>query len=68
MNAIELKELTKDYGGGRGVFHLNLTIGEGEMVGYVGTNGSGKTTTIRQMMGFIRPTAGEACVTGLNAW
>lgn len=68
MNAIELKELTKDYGGGRGVFNLNLTIGEGEMVGYVGTNGSGKTTTIRQMMGFIRPTAGEACVTGLNAW
>lgn len=68
MNTIELKNLTKDYGGGRGVFDLNLSIGEGEMIGYVGTNGSGKTTTIRQMMGFIRPTAGEACVAGLNAW
>ena len=68
MNVIELKGLTKDYGEGRGVFDLNLSIGQGEMVGYVGTNGSGKTTTIRHIMGFLKPTAGEACVTGLNAW
>lgn len=68
MNVIELKGLTKDYGEGRGVFDLNLSIGQGEMVGYVGTNGSGKTTTIRHMMGFLKPTAGEACITGLNAW
>lgn len=68
MNVIELKSLTKDYGEGRGVFDLNLSIGQGEMVGYVGTNGSGKTTTIRQIMGFLKPTAGEACVNGLDAW
>lgn len=68
MNVIELQNLTKDYGEGRGVFDLNLGIHEGEMVGYVGTNGSGKTTTIRQIMGFLRPTSGVACVNGLDAW
>ena len=68
MNVIELNHLTKDYGEGRGVFDLNLAIREGEMVGYVGTNGSGKTTTIRQIMGFLKPTSGTACVNGLDAW
>ncbi len=68
MNVIETKRLTKDYGGGRGVFDLDLSIGEGEMVGYVGTNGSGKTTTIRHIMGFLKPDAGEAVVGGLSSW
>lgn len=64
---IELKDLTKDYGGGRGIFDVNLTVYEGEMVGFAGTNGSGKTTTIRHMMGFLRPTRGHAYVNGLDA-
>lgn len=68
MNIIETKGLTKDYGNGCGIFDLNLTVAEGEMVGYVGTNGSGKTTTIRQIMGFIKPTSGSVCVTGLSSW
>lgn len=68
MNVIETKQLTKDYGNGRGIFELDLAIKEGEMVGYVGTNGSGKTTTIRHMMGFLKPSAGEALVGGLSAW
>jgi ABC-type uncharacterized transport system ATPase subunit len=42
----------------RGVFDESLEIHEGEMMGFVGTNGSGKTTTIRCLMGFIKPTSG----------
>lgn len=68
MNVIEATGLTKDYGDGRGVFDLHLGIREGEMLGYVGTNGSGKTTTIRHVMGFLRPTAGRVTVNGLSAW
>jgi len=65
---IETENLTKDYGAGRGIFDVNLQIAEGEMLGFVGTNGSGKTTTIRSILGFIRPTKGEARVNGLNSW
>lgn len=68
MNVIETNNLTKDYGNGRGILGLDLAVEEGEMVGYVGTNGSGKTTTIRHIMGFIRPTSGEVKVTGLSSW
>lgn len=68
MSIIEIKKLTKDYGKGRGVFDLNLSIEKGEMIGYVGTNGSGKTTTIRHIMGFLKPTNGEVLVNGLSSW
>lgn len=68
MNVIETEKLTKDYGNGRGVFDLDLRIREGEMVGYVGTNGSGKTTTIRHIMGFLKPTQGSVSVMGLSSW
>lgn len=68
MSVIKLEKLTKDYGRGRGIFDLNLTIEQGEMMGYVGTNGSGKTTTIRNMLGFLKPTRGAAYVNGLSSW
>lgn len=68
MSVIEIKSLTKDYGENRGVFDLNLSIEKGEMVGFVGTNGSGKTTTIRQIMGFLKPTSGAVYVNGLESW
>lgn len=68
MNVIETKGLTKDYGNGRGVFGLELAVREGEMMGYVGTNGSGKTTTIRHIMGFLKPSSGVATVNGLSSW
>ena len=68
MSVIEVENLTKDYGYGKGVFGVNFSINEGEMVGFVGTNGSGKTTTIRSILGFIKPTKGEARVNGLNSW
>lgn len=68
MNVIECNHLTKDYGIGRGVFDLELAIERGEMVGYVGTNGSGKTTTIRHIMGFLKPNSGSASVMGMSSW
>ncbi len=64
---IKLDHLTKDYGYGKGIFDLNLVINEGEMIGFVGTNGSGKTTTIRSILGFITPTSGASYVNGLNS-
>lgn len=59
---IEICDLTKDYGQARGVFDIDLTIHKGEMLGFAGTNGSGKTTTIRHIMGFLRPTRGNVYV------
>ena len=58
MSIIEIINLTKDYGSKRGIFDINLKVSKGEIFGFVGTNGSGKTTTIRNMMGFIRPDHG----------
>lgn len=68
METIELKHLTKDYGEGKGIFDIDLTIKKGEMIGFVGTNGSGKTTTIRNMLGFVKPTRGKAYVNGMESW
>lgn len=65
---IEIKDLTKDYGNERGIFDINLNINKGEMIGFVGTNGSGKTTTIRSILGFIKPTKGEVYVNGMESW
>lgn len=68
MNIIEARNLTKDYGDGRGIFDVNISVGKGEMLGFVGTNGSGKTTTIRSILGFIKPTSGAVEVEGLSSW
>ena len=65
---IEIKNLTKDYGSNRGVFNENLKINKGEMIGFVGTNGSGKTTTIRSILGFIKPTSGACYVNDMESW
>lgn len=65
---ISVKHLTKDYGRGRGVFDISFDIPRGATFGYCGTNGSGKTTTIRHIMGFLKPDEGEVTVNGLDAW
>jgi len=64
--AIRTSKLTKDYGVGRGLFDLDLQVAGQEVFGYLGPNGSGKTTTIRLLMGMIHPTSGSAHVFGLD--
>ncbi|MCQ4209910.1 ABC transporter ATP-binding protein [Streptomyces longispororuber] len=62
---IETRELTKRYRGGQlAVDRLSLTVPEGAVFGFLGPNGSGKTTTIRMLMGLIEPTSGAAEVLG----
>jgi len=64
--AIETQGLTKDYGNGRGIFDLDLTVQDGEVFGFLGPNGAGKTTTIRLLMGLIHATRGSARIFGLD--
>jgi ABC-2 type transport system ATP-binding protein len=64
MKAIEVKTLTKRYGPARGVENLSFSVEKGEIFGYLGPNGSGKTTTIRCMMGLLRPTSGQSRILG----
>ncbi|MBQ9610095.1 MAG: ATP-binding cassette domain-containing protein [Lachnospiraceae bacterium] len=67
-NSIEVHNLTKDYKKGRGIFDFNFEVKKGEVFGLIGTNGSGKTTTIRHMMGFIHGDSGKVNINGLDAW
>lgn len=64
MNVIEVKNLTKDYGSGRGVFDVNISVNKGEVFGFLGPNGAGKSTTIRHLMGFSKPDSGETYILG----
>jgi len=64
MKALEVKTLTKRYGSARGVEDLSFGIEKGEIFGYLGPNGSGKTTTIRCMMGLLGPTSGQCRILG----
>lgn len=64
MNVIEVKNLTKDYGSGRGVFDVSFSVGKGEVFGFLGPNGAGKSTTIRHLMGFSNPDSGQTLIFG----
>jgi ABC-2 type transport system ATP-binding protein len=66
--AIMAAGLSKRYGETLALDLLDLRIGDGEVYGYLGPNGSGKTTTIRLLLGLHRPTAGRAELFGLDAW
>ena len=65
MSIIEVKDLTKDYGSGRGVFDVSFAINQGEVFGFLGPNGAGKSTTIRHLMGFSKPQKGETYILGM---
>lgn len=67
-NVIELQNVTKDYGSGKGVFDVSFSVKEGEVFGYLGPNGAGKSTTIRQLMGFIHPQAGTCQIFGKDCF
>jgi len=68
MSIIEVKNLTKDFGHGRGVFDASFTVQKGEVFGFLGPNGAGKTTTIRHLMGFSRPQAGKTSILSKDCW
>lgn len=65
-SAIEISALTKRYGRVEAVREVSLSIAEGETYGYLGPNGSGKTTTIRCLLGLLRPTSGSIRVLGTD--
>lgn len=64
MNAIEVSGLVKRFGDRTVVDHVSMTVKEGEIVGFLGPNGSGKTTTIRLMCGLLTADEGEGRVLG----
>lgn len=51
---IEISQLNKDYGHGRGVFDVSIDVNKDECYGFIGPNGAGKATTIRHLMGFSK--------------
>ena len=64
---IQITNLTKHYKSFSALEKLNLSVHKGEALGYLGPNGSGKTTTIRLMLGLIRPSSGTVLIDGLDA-
>jgi ABC-2 type transport system ATP-binding protein len=65
---ILVEGLTHRFGEFVAVDHVNFQISEGEVVGYLGPNGSGKTTTIRMLLGLLEPSEGRATVLGFDAF
>lgn len=61
---IEFRDVTKDYDGKLALNHLNLTLKSGEIVGLIGHNGAGKSTTIKSLVSVINPTQGQIFVDG----
>jgi ABC-2 type transport system ATP-binding protein len=65
MAQIEVRGLTKDFGHVNAVRGLTFTAPEGQVTGFLGPNGSGKTTTLRMLVGLVAPAAGEALIGGV---
>jgi len=64
--AIEAHGLCRDFGAFRAVERVSFTVAAGEIFGYLGANGAGKSTTIRMLCGLLAPTAGTARVAGFD--
>jgi ABC-2 type transport system ATP-binding protein len=63
-----VENLTRTFGDFLAVDHISFTVSAGEIVGYLGPNGSGKTTTIRMLLGLLKPSDGSATVLGFDAF
>ena len=65
-NSIKVTNLKKSYGTKEAVKNINFEIKENEIIGLLGPNGSGKTTTIGMILGLLKPTSGEVLINGLK--
>ena len=68
MKAIEVKQLTKRFGTFTAVDHISFEVEPGEIFGFLGANGAGKTTAMRMLCGLSAPTSGEARVAGFDVY
>ena len=66
--AIEATNLTRMFGDFTAVDHINFEVGQGEIFGFLGANGAGKTTAIRMLIGLLTPTEGNATVAGFDVY
>jgi drug efflux transport system ATP-binding protein len=66
MNSIEVKKLTKKFGDFTSVDHISFDVKKGEVFGFLGANGAGKSTTIKMLCGILEPTDGDATVGGFS--
>jgi ABC-2 type transport system ATP-binding protein len=65
-NAIEVTDLTRRFGAFVAVDRLSFNVGQGEIFGFLGANGAGKSTTIRMLCGLLQPSSGTARVGGVD--
>ncbi|MDY0083045.1 MAG: ABC transporter ATP-binding protein, partial [Ignavibacteriaceae bacterium] len=66
MNTIEVNNLTKKFGSFTAVDNVSFNVEQGEIFGFLGANGAGKSTTIRMLIGILEPTLGDAVVGGYS--
>ena len=66
MNAIEVKDLTKTFGAFTAVDHITFDVKKGEIFGFLGANGAGKTTAMRMLCGLLLPSSGSGTVAGYD--
>ena len=64
--ALRVSNLAKDFGGLKAVDQISFEVEEGELVGLIGPNGCGKTTTIGMILGLIKPSSGSVIINGQN--
>lgn len=65
---IDVRALSKSYGGFQALSDVSFSVGRGEIVGFLGPNGAGKTTTMRILTGFLPATSGEVKVAGYDVF
>ena len=66
MAAITVRDLTRRFGAFTAVDHVSFDVGQGEVFGFLGANGAGKSTTIRMLCGLLRPTSGTAVIADVD--
>lgn len=64
--SIEVKELTRLYGGQKAIDQISFSVGPGEIVGFLGPNGAGKSTTMKILTGCLKPSSGQAFLNGID--